>query len=112
MRNDLVKGGVHEPGELNLRDRFQPVGRHPDGRPDDTRLGKRGVEHPILAELVVEALRGPENAAVLAHVFAEDEDIVVALEFAVEPVADCLYQREVLCVCLGAHYPSRSASSP
>jgi hypothetical protein len=53
---------THEVDEHQLRDRAQPPGGCPDGRPDKGRLGDRGVQDPA-GELVVQALGDAEYAA-------------------------------------------------
>jgi len=93
VRDELVERGVDEPHELDLGDRFETVGGHPDRRADDARFREGSVDHPILAELLVQTLGGAEHAAVLADVLAHHQHVVVAGEFRRHRVADGLDQR-------------------
>ena len=51
---------------------------------------QRRVEHAVAAELVVQPVRGQEDAALLADVLAEDDDRLVAAHLLGERVADRL----------------------
>ena len=72
--------------ELNLDDRLQPARRHADAAADDARFGDRRVEHAVVAEQPLQAVRHLEDAALAGHdrqrvlaagvgdVLAEDDD--------------------------------------
>ena len=79
FRHDLVVGGIHVVGELDLDARPQPVRRHADRGADDARLVDRGVEAAVLAEPLLQPLRAAEHAAEVADVLAEHDDAVVTL---------------------------------
>src|SRR5207244_12029752 len=57
---------------------------------DDRRLRDRRVDHPLLAELLGEAFRDLERPTVAPHVFAQDEDALVALHLLPQPLAQRL----------------------
>ena len=57
---------------------------------DDRRLGERRVDHAPGAELLLEAERHLERAAVDADVLADHEDALVAPHLLAEPVGDRL----------------------
>src|SRR5688500_9382352 len=95
LRHQLVEAGEDEVLELDLRDRAQAVRRHADGGADDERLVERRVEHARIAVLRPEAVGGAEDAAVLADVLAEDDDVAVAAHGLVEGVRDGLDQGQV-----------------
>ena len=73
-----------KPGKTNPSNWISHTGRkprmrQPDGGADDARLGQRGVQHPLLAEVLLQAVGDPEDAAELADVLAHHEDLGVAL---------------------------------
>src|ERR1700687_4015411 len=70
---------MDEVGELNLRNRDQPVQGGADGGADDGRFGEWRVENACLTEPGVETIRGAEHSALPTYVLAHDEDPVVAL---------------------------------
>jgi hypothetical protein len=76
---DLVKALEGEPGELDLADRLEPVEGHAHRGADDGGLRERAVHHARAAELAVEILGDPEDAAVHAHVLADHEHVGIAL---------------------------------
>ena len=53
---DLVHAAAEEVDEHQLGDRSQPGRGRADRRADETRLGDRGVEDPVAAELLDETL--------------------------------------------------------
>src|ERR1041385_8431781 len=71
LADDLVECGIDVIRELDLRDRFQPVYSHPDGRRDNTAFGDGSIEHTMLAILPLQAVRAAEDATEIANVFAE-----------------------------------------
>jgi hypothetical protein len=90
LRDDLVEGGIDIIGELDLGDRPQPVGGHADRGRDDAVLGDRRVEHAVLAIFLLEALGGAEDAAEIADILAEGDDVRVALHHHVMGAVDRL----------------------
>src|SRR5207245_9105521 len=77
--DDLVEGGVDEVGELDLRDRDEPVEGGADGDADDAGFSERCIEHAGLAKLRVEAFGGPENSTFAPDVLAQHKHALVAL---------------------------------
>ena len=75
--DDLVVARIDVVGELDLDDRLEAVGRHAHGGRDDSALADRSVEGAGLAELLLKPLGHPENAAEIADVLAEHDDVVV-----------------------------------
>ena len=84
---------MDEVRELDLGDRAQAVDGRTDRGADDHRLGERGVDHAIVAELAPQAVRGEEHAALLADVLAQDDDGLVAPHLLGHAVADRLDER-------------------
>src|SRR5205823_15017113 len=62
---------------------------------EDRRLGERRVEHAPRAELLLEAERHLERAAVDADVLADQEHLVVTAHLSAEPVGDRLQIRHL-----------------
>ena len=77
VRDDLLERRVGERVELHLDDRPEPGHGHADREADDAGLGQRGVEAAVLAEVAGEPVGDPEDAAELADVLAEHDDVVV-----------------------------------
>ena len=94
LGDDLVEAGEDEPVELDLADGPEAADREPDRGADDPRLGERGVEHPLLAEVLLQPVRDAEDAAELADVLAHHDDLGVALHRGAQPVVDRLRQRQ------------------
>ena len=67
----------------------------PVQRADDRGLGQRRVEHAPVPELLLEAERDLEGAAVDADVLADHEDALVAPHLGAQPVGDRLQVREL-----------------
>ena len=88
LRHQLIERRVDEVGELDLRDREQPVERHADRDPDDAGLCERRVDDPLLAELGHPPVGDPEHAAPRADVFAQEHRAVVGHQLVVQGVAD------------------------
>jgi hypothetical protein len=82
------------------------VQRHPERDAHDPRLGERCVDHSLLAELVEEPLRDPEDTPAHGDVLAEHDDPVVGGHLIVEGVVD--RGDDVL---LGHAVPSSSANT-
>ena len=79
-----------EVGELHLGHGRMPFTAAPMASARDKRLGQRGVDHAVGAELLEEAVSHAEHTAARAHVLAEDEHALVALHLLAQAVADCL----------------------
>ena len=88
--DELVPGAGDEVGELHLGDRPHAHDRGAGAAADDRRLGQRRVDHAPGAELLLEAVRDLEGAAVDADVLADHEDALVAPHLLAEPVGDRL----------------------
>ena len=93
LRDDLVEGGVDEAVELDLAD--GPVTAHcePDRGADDARLGERRVDHPAVAEVVLQPFGDPEDAAELADVLAHEDDLGVVGHGLAQPGVERLAER-------------------
>jgi hypothetical protein len=75
--DDLVIGRIDVVGELDLDDGAQAVGAHADGGGDDAAFADRGVEAAGQAVLLLQLVGDAEDAAEIARVLAEDEDVGV-----------------------------------
>ncbi len=80
LRDDLVVRGEDEAVELDLHDGPVAAQGQADRRADDAGLGERGVDHPVLAEVLLESVGDPEDPAQLADVLTHDEDLGVGVE--------------------------------
>src|SRR5205814_533781 len=89
-RDEVVPGARDEVRELHLGDRPHAHHRRAGGAADDRGLRERRVDHAPGAELLLEAERHLERAAVDAHVLADHEDALVAAHLLAEAVADRL----------------------
>ena len=78
LTDDLADAGPDEVGELYLRDGPHALHCRPQGDAGDGRLGQRGVDDPLFAEGVEEAVCREEDAAPGRDVLAHDEDRGVA----------------------------------
>src|SRR6476646_11984980 len=88
--DEVVPRARDEVRELHLCDRAHAHDRRARAGADDRRFGQRRVEDAPLPELLLEAERDLERAAVDADVLADHEDALVALHLLPEPVADRL----------------------
>ena len=93
LRGDLVERREDEPVELDLAHRAVAAHREPDRGADDAGLGERGVEHPLLAEVLLQAVGHPEDAAEPADVLAHDDDLGVVLHRRAQAVVQRLGHR-------------------
>jgi len=107
LRDDLVEAGEHEPVELDLADRPEAADRQPHRRPDDARLGERGVEHALLAEILLQPVGHPEHPAEPPDVLAHDQHLGVALQRRPQPVVERLRHRHG-----GGHRAPPSTGAP
>lgn len=110
LGDDLVVGGKDEAVELDLDDRAVAAQRHTDRGADDAGLGQRGVDHPLLAEVLLEAVGDTEDAAELADVLAHDEDLGVGLHGGTQRLVDRLGNGDLLEDGHG-QFPSAAASA-
>ena len=104
LRHDLVVRRVDEAVELDLADRPVAADGQADRGADDAGLGQRGVDHPLLAEVLLQAVGDPEDAAELADVLAHDEDLGVVLQGAAQAGVERLADGERL-VAISARSP-------
>src|SRR5579863_5606316 len=63
LGDQLVGRRIDVVGELDLDDRPQSIGAHPDRDAEHPALGDRRVKDALLAVLFLEAVRDPEDAA-------------------------------------------------
>jgi len=84
LRGDLVEGREDEAVELDLADRPVAAQRQADRRADDAGLGQRAVDDPALAEVILQAVGDPEDAAQLSDVLAHEQDLRVAVHGAAQ----------------------------
>ena len=89
-RDEVVPRAGDEVGELHLGDGAQAHDRGAGAAADDRGLGERRVDDAPRAELLLEAERDLEGAAVDADVLADQEDALVAPHLGAEPVGDRL----------------------
>ena len=112
LGDDLVVRREDEAVELDLHDRAVAAQRQADRGADDAGLGERGVDDPVLAEVLLQAVGDPEDAAELADVLAHDEDLGVGVQ---RPRSDSLsaLASGICCGCqwsVAAAGPSASAN--
>ncbi len=96
LGDDLVVRGEDEPVELDLHDGAVAAQREADRGADDAGLRERGVDDPVLAEVLVEAVGDAEDAAELADVLSHDQDLGVVLQRGAQGGVDRLGDRELL----------------
>ncbi len=89
LGDDLVEGRENKPVELDFAHRPVAPEREPDRGTDDAGLGERGVEHSVLAEVLLQAVRDPEDAAELADVLAHDEHLGVLFHRLAQALVEC-----------------------
>ena len=88
--DEVVPRAGDEVGELHLRNGAHAHDRGAGAAGDDRGLRERRVDHAPGAELLLEAERDLERAAVHADVLADDEDALVVLHLLAETVGDRL----------------------
>ena len=88
--DEVVPRAGDEVRELHLGDRAHAHDRGAGAAADDRRLGERRVDHAPRAELLLEAERDLEGAAVDADVLADHEHALVAAHLLAEAVRDRL----------------------
>ena len=96
LRRDLVEGREHEAVELDLDDGSEADHRQADGGADDARLGEGRVEHATLAELGLQTLGHPEDAAQAADVLTHQQHPVALGERAAQPGVERTAERHGL----------------
>ena len=96
LGDDLREAREDEAVELDLEHRAVAAHAQSDGGADDARLGQRRVDHAVLAELGLEPLSDPEDAAELSDVLAREEHLRVGLECAAQPPVEGLCHRQRL----------------
>ena len=96
LADDLVVRRVDEAVELDLDDRLVAPQRHPDGRADDAGLGQRAVDDAVLAEVLLQTVGDPEDAAELADVLAHEQDLGVVLHRLAQAHVEALGQGDLL----------------
>ena len=84
--DQLVPGAGDEVGELHLRDGAHAHDRGAGATADDRGLRKRCIDHAPRAELLLEAQRHLEGAAVDADVLTHHEDAFVSAHLLSEAV--------------------------
>ena len=94
VRRDLFECGVREPVELHLAHGLESVDRKPDTRSDDPRLGERRVDDALFTEFLLQLVGDAEHPAGLPHVFAHDDDAIVALHAIAQGFVQTLRERD------------------
>ena len=89
-RDEVIPRARDEVGELHLGDGAQAHDRRAGRAADDRGLGERGVDDAPRAELLLEAERDLERAAVDADVLADEEDALVAPHLGAQAVGNRL----------------------
>ncbi len=90
-----VVGAGDEIDELHLRDGPEPHVGRAGGGADDGRFRDRRVDDSLLTEPLEETFRHLERAAVSTDVFAQDEDVFVALHLLQHALANCFQVRHL-----------------
>ena len=95
LADDLVVRRVDEAVELDLDDRPVAAQRHADRGADDAGLRQRAVDDPVLAEVLLQAVGDPEDAAELADVLAHHQDLGVVLHRLAQSGVEALRERDL-----------------
>jgi len=77
---------------------LSPIAAMPTAAPTIPDSLQGGVDDAVAAELVEQALGRAEDAAVLPHILAQHEDVVVLAHLGVQSVSNRLYHGKVLCL--------------
>ena len=96
LADDLVVRRVDEAVELDLDHRPVAAQRHADRGADDAGLRERAVDDAVLAEVLLQAVGDPEDAAELADVLAHDQDLGVVLHRLAQAHVEALGERDLL----------------
>ncbi len=88
VTGDVLHHRIDEAFELRLGDRFHALRGETDREAGDRRLVERRIDHALVAELLLQADRRAEHAAVDADVLAEHDDGIVVLHFVGERLGD------------------------
>ena len=79
LRHQLVVRRIDEAVELDLAHRAVATDGQTDSRTHDAGLGQRGVDHPFLAEVLLQSIGDTEDTAELPDVLTHDDDLRVDL---------------------------------
>ena len=80
----MSEGREDKAHKLNLGHWLHALRGHTDRQAGDHCLGQRRVEDPLVAVFILQAVGGPEDAAVFAHILAQDHNLLVASHLMVE----------------------------
>ena len=72
LRDDLIECRVDESVELDLEHWAVATHGKPHGRTHDAALRERGVDDPVLAKILLQAVGNPKDAAEPADVLAHE----------------------------------------
>src|SRR5439155_8327311 len=96
VADDLLESRIDETVELDLRNRPEAAQGQADRDTDDRRFCQRRVEDALLAELLLQAVRDPKDAAQRTYVLAKDENVLVARQGIAQREVDRLGHRHRL----------------
>ena len=88
LGDELVEAGIDVIGELDFGHGAQAIGPHPHRHADDPAFADGRVEHAGLAVFLLQPRGGAEDAAVHAHILAEDQHFGIVLHGPRERGAD------------------------
>jgi hypothetical protein len=88
LADDLVEAGEHEAVELDLAHRPVATDRQTHRGADDPGFGEWGVDHPGLAEILLQAVGDAKDAAELADVLTHDHNLGVGLHRLAQAVVE------------------------
>src|SRR5215207_4004107 len=80
LADDLIERRVDEPVELDLAHWAVAAQRHAHGSADDAGFGKRRIDHPMFAEVLLQAFGNSEDPTELADVLASDHDFRIGFQ--------------------------------
>ena len=90
LGDDLVEARKDESVKLDLADRTVAPDREPDRRADDPGLAQRGIEDPLLAEVLLQPIGDPEDTAEPADVLTHHQDLAVGLHRGPQALVEAL----------------------